>query len=168
MTSHDNKTLQDAIECGLMNEHQLEDLQQIRSLHTQESNYGGTINSVNQEKPSTSYNISYKNPQIQSNLCSWCGNERHARQQCPAKGKKCNKCGKEGHYGKVCRQTIINQHNSQTSDNEKQSEPLKQDNKMNSIYQITEKIQLTIEEYDEYQELKKLSEWDNYYLDNYH
>jgi hypothetical protein len=165
MTSHDNKTLQDAIECGLTNEHQLEDLQQIRSLHTQESNSGGTINSVNQEKPSTSNNISYKNPQKQSNLCSWCGNERHARQQCPAKGKKCNKCGKEGHYGKVCRQT-----NSQLTGNGTQTETRKQFSKMKntnsskaiSNNQITERFQLTIEEYDEYQQLKKLSEWDEY------
>ncbi|ELU14011.1 hypothetical protein CAPTEDRAFT_212392 [Capitella teleta] len=36
--------------------------------------------------------------------CGWCGGRKRCRrQECPAKDSKCNKCGKMGHWGKVCR-----------------------------------------------------------------
>ena len=34
--------------------------------------------------------------------CYFCGNNRHPRLKCPAKGATCAKCHKEGHYAKVC------------------------------------------------------------------
>nr|XP_006814444.1 PREDICTED: uncharacterized protein LOC102808860 [Saccoglossus kowalevskii] len=38
-----------------------------------------------------------------SRLCYFCsGNYPHGR-PCPAKGKKCKSCGKDGHFAKVCR-----------------------------------------------------------------
>ncbi|ELT94224.1 hypothetical protein CAPTEDRAFT_214168 [Capitella teleta] len=36
--------------------------------------------------------------------CGWCGGRKQCRrQECPAKDSKCNKSGKMGHWGKVCR-----------------------------------------------------------------
>lgn len=37
--------------------------------------------------------------------CYGCGRNRHeqGRKQCPAQGKKCNKCGKSDHFASVCR-----------------------------------------------------------------
>ena len=36
--------------------------------------------------------------------CQYCGHHRgHSRDQCPASGKECHKCGKKGHFTKVCR-----------------------------------------------------------------
>lgn len=35
--------------------------------------------------------------------CFFCGNSRHSRNDCPAKNVNCRKCGKKGHYQKVCR-----------------------------------------------------------------
>ncbi|ELU09754.1 hypothetical protein CAPTEDRAFT_206950 [Capitella teleta] len=36
--------------------------------------------------------------------CDWYGGRKRCRRQkCPAKDSKCNKCGKMGHWGKVCR-----------------------------------------------------------------
>ena len=39
-----------------------------------------------------------------SKLCSWCGsNTSHERSRCPANNNRCLKCGKLGHFKKVCR-----------------------------------------------------------------
>ena len=35
--------------------------------------------------------------------CSWCGRQAHSNGECPARGMKCNKCQKFGHFGRVCR-----------------------------------------------------------------
>lgn len=35
--------------------------------------------------------------------CFFCGNNRHPRMVCPAREVPCNKCGKKGHFAKVCR-----------------------------------------------------------------
>ena len=35
--------------------------------------------------------------------CHWCGSaELHGKKECPAKDKKCTKCGRTGHFAKVC------------------------------------------------------------------
>ena len=35
--------------------------------------------------------------------CGFCGNWKHERSVCPARNTTCYKCGKPGHFGKVCR-----------------------------------------------------------------
>ncbi|ELT88794.1 hypothetical protein CAPTEDRAFT_192742 [Capitella teleta] len=47
----------------------------------------------------------FSNSQLSKFLsCGWCGGRKRCRrQECPAKDSKCNKCGKMGHWGKVCR-----------------------------------------------------------------
>ncbi len=35
-------------------------------------------------------------------FCFFCGGARHSRSMCPARDAACNKCGKKGHYSKVC------------------------------------------------------------------
>jgi len=35
--------------------------------------------------------------------CFFCGYEYHSRNRCPAKDKKCDKCGKMGHFSQVCK-----------------------------------------------------------------
>ena len=49
-------------------------------------------------------------------LCSSCG-YKHKYGECKAKGEKCKKCGKIGHFAKVCRSTPVN--NSQYRSNNK-------------------------------------------------
>ena len=44
------------------------------------------------------------NRRDQKTTCWYCGgNNRHAREDCPARDKQCNNCGKRGHYEKVCK-----------------------------------------------------------------
>ena len=49
-------------------------------------------------------------------LCSSCG-DKHKFGECKAKGEKCKKCGKVGHFAKVCRSKSVN--NSQYRSNKK-------------------------------------------------
>ena len=39
--------------------------------------------------------------------CYFCGNYRHPRSVCPARLAKCNKCGKQGRFAKVCRGSTV-------------------------------------------------------------
>ena len=43
-------------------------------------------------------------PQPNNQECKGCGREQHqrGRKQCPAQGRKCNKCGKMNHFANVC------------------------------------------------------------------
>lgn len=36
--------------------------------------------------------------------CEQCGHETHERDVCPAVGKKCLKCGKDGHFARMCKE----------------------------------------------------------------
>ena len=90
LSSDDCKTLKDAVECGLKNEHELEDLKQIRSAYAPEAApTGGTINHASFARSSQAQAI--KN-------CGCCGRDPHERAVCPAKDKECKKCGKAGHF----------------------------------------------------------------------
>ena len=40
-----------------------------------------------------------------STKCYFCGLGRHPRSKCPARDSICNKCGRKGHWAKVCRST---------------------------------------------------------------
>ena len=41
----------------------------------------------------------------QGQSCFFCGGSNHQRDACPARDQTCNKCGKSGHWGKVCMST---------------------------------------------------------------
>ena len=49
--------------------------------------------------------------------CTGCGNRPHVggRKNCPAQGKSCNRCGKVGHFGRVCRQSRSGDKKPQTN-----------------------------------------------------
>ena len=47
---------------------------------------------------------------VSSDRCQFCGYDSHPRYKCPASNETCGKCGKRGHFRKVCRFTgAINQ-----------------------------------------------------------
>jgi hypothetical protein len=55
--------------------------------------------------PSTPNQSHYKQHQQytpRSDKCSWCGNNKHPREQCPATDVVCSKCKRRGHFAKVC------------------------------------------------------------------
>ncbi|XP_055878884.1 uncharacterized protein LOC129925016 [Biomphalaria glabrata] len=49
--------------------------------------------------------------------CYFCGGAIHSRSKCPAKDAICNKCGKKGHYKKVCKSKLstVYRHNSDSA-----------------------------------------------------
>ena len=47
--------------------------------------------------------------------CFFCGYDRHVRSKCPAREALCKKCGKKGHFQKVCRSTGNTKHTASTS-----------------------------------------------------
>ena len=63
-----------------------------------------TANSTTRYKPDTSKQAQ-TGPQ-----CTWCGNKKHDRKDCPAKNASCLKCGKRGHFQKVCHSQTSTSH----------------------------------------------------------
>ena len=51
-------------------------------------------------KPQPSFTPSYSAQS--SSTCWFCGKERHPRSNCPARNHHCQKCGKLGHFAKLC------------------------------------------------------------------
>ena len=52
--------------------------------------------------------------------CNWCGYAKsHPRSNCPAKNSRCLKCGKLGHFKRVCRSRVqmVNEQNCYDEDN---------------------------------------------------
>jgi hypothetical protein len=50
-----------------------------------------------------------RNWQVQDGQCMRCGLERHGQgQNCPAFDQLCSKCGKKGHYGRMCQTRWVN------------------------------------------------------------
>ena len=39
----------------------------------------------------------------QKKKCTWCGGERHKREDCPAKDASCDFCNKKGHFQRACK-----------------------------------------------------------------
>ena len=66
---------------------------------TFETNNQATISSIaSKKKTLTTSN---------SQSCYFCGGARHKRIQCPAFDKTCSKCGKQGHFSRVCQSREI-------------------------------------------------------------
>ncbi|XP_024886578.1 uncharacterized protein K02A2.6-like [Temnothorax curvispinosus] len=66
------------------------------------SDVAGTGTAVNrvQNKTKARKGRNYSTPW----KCYGCGSEKkHAKEECPARSSKCNKCAKEGHWAKVCK-----------------------------------------------------------------
>jgi hypothetical protein len=61
-------------------------------------------------KPTDSHKHTPDREQQMITDCGKCGG-KHAVRCCPAYGKKCNKCKKVGHFGKVCRANPSNRSN---------------------------------------------------------
>ena len=51
-------------------------------------------NTLGTNKPSTRY---------KGKQCEFCGYDSHAQQSCPARNSTCGKCGKSGHWSRVCK-----------------------------------------------------------------
>ena len=47
--------------------------------------------------------------------CSFCGNKKHSRRFCPARDLECYRCGKKGHFAKVCRSFATRQNSSSSA-----------------------------------------------------
>lgn len=62
------------------------------------------------ETTTKQYRSNVQNPRSEENRrrCSRCSLFRHRNGQCPALGRKCNRCGKSGHFVAACRQRQVN------------------------------------------------------------
>ena len=65
----------------------------------------GKVNFVGKREKKSQHKGSRKGEKTQtrSDSCGWCGGSRHPKEDCPAKDRKFNSCGRIGHYQKVCR-----------------------------------------------------------------
>ena len=71
--------------------------------------FNSTVNQVQRMRIANATPFSNMNTTARKNptTCNFCGmnwTSAH-RNKCPARGKKCNKCGIENHFAKVCRKT---------------------------------------------------------------
>ena len=57
----------------------------------------------NNNNNNNNMNNDSRNQNRDPNQCGNCGNARHPRSSCPARGRECYVCGKKGHMGKMCR-----------------------------------------------------------------
>ena len=72
----------------------------------QKSSYSYTSDNSEVTKPSPTDDTqaAVATVRVQKNSkCIFCGNNRHPHIVCPARESLCNKCGKKGHFAKVCR-----------------------------------------------------------------
>ena len=47
--------------------------------------------------------------------CFFCGNKKNSRKFCPARDVECYRCGKKGHFAKVCRSFVTRQTSSSSA-----------------------------------------------------
>lgn len=59
------------------------------------------VGAIKARNPTMRSAVSYPNPD--GAPCSWCGFAVHDRKRCPAKDATCRKCGKPGHFQRVCK-----------------------------------------------------------------
>lgn len=83
---------------------------QSESFTSQSTNYPSTAATNNSQKQTS-------DTKSQTN-CYYCGNLRHPRRFCPASNATCIKCGKQGHFAKVCRKILSNATSEQPIINE--------------------------------------------------
>lgn len=83
------------------------DNRNFRQQQNPRSNTSGSSNSNNNNNRNENQNNNNKN----SNNCSRC-NLRHARNQCPAYGKRCKNCSKSNHFAVMCQTRNVNAINS--------------------------------------------------------
>ena len=106
---------------------------------------------------------------VGSDKCGNCGKQRHQnKDQCPARGKTCKKCGKTNHYAAVCRSGGQGQQESRGSVTNGQAQKRSHGNPppQGKIGQITgaeddEQILVNKASYDEYLRYVKSSQWLN-------
>lgn len=60
------------------------------------------IKSVRKTEQKRTGNVAKANKKTRKGACSRCGRNHTDVEQCPAKGKKCNKCNKIGHFAAAC------------------------------------------------------------------
>ena len=55
-------------------------------------------------------------------LCRYCGYRKNDNHSCPAKGEKCNACGKKDHFQKMCAKTHVGHKANQNKQNNQQQQ----------------------------------------------
>ena len=67
------------------------------------SRLGDRVDAIHKGNRNKSNGKFHKPSETEAKMCYFCGLPYHPRESCPAKEKNRNKCGKVGHWGKVCR-----------------------------------------------------------------
>ena len=75
-----------------------------------------TSQGADTSQQATSGNRRYTRQQMSQEKCFFCGYKRDSKEKCPADGKQCMKCNKIGHFSKVCTSKMINELNSNVTD----------------------------------------------------
>lgn len=85
----------------------MESYEKVENTKTDKVN---AIKSRNKEKSKRERLRKYDSDEKRTSICTRCGTSAHLSQEysCPAKKKKCNSCGKLGHFQRCCR-TKFNQ-----------------------------------------------------------
>lgn len=92
MLTQDNLTLLDAISTGRAME---STVSQLKSM--------SFVNPVKSEDDVNKITSKPFKKTIRGRICKFCGRDHEfKKEKCPAFGKKCNKCGRQDHFAKVC------------------------------------------------------------------
>jgi hypothetical protein len=96
--------------------------------------------------------------------CNYCGRAKHqSKDQCPAKGKTCNKCQKLNHFGSVCRSAQGNNVTDTSAKNQRPSQDGASYNghqkTIRNIAKQQEQLMVDAEEYSAFLRYKKTQDW---------